>query len=156
MIEQGNILSQLKDIHQPQPVSWWPPAPGWFILIILILITCFTLGMLAYKAWRRYYRKRFALASLKSFKTQYQEQPETQIVAQASILLKRVMIARFGKAQIATLTDLEWLAFLDYVSKTDEYSQGVGKALLTIPYQATAQPVPELFVLIEKTMKRCL
>lgn len=156
MTKSSDLLSQLKDIHQPQPVSWWPPAPGWFILIILILITCFLLGMFAYKAWRRHYRKRFALTSLKNLKVQYQKQAETATIAQVSILLKRVMIARFGKSKIATLTDIEWLAFLDDVSKTDEYTQGTGQALLTMPYQATAQPVPELFVLIEKTMKRCL
>lgn len=34
-------LSQLRDIHLPEPVSWWPPAPGWWILAVIILATLF-------------------------------------------------------------------------------------------------------------------
>jgi len=151
-----NLLSQLKDIHQPQPVSWWPPAPGWFLLTLLILIVSFLLGMIIYKLWRRYYRKYFALKSLNRLNLQYQQNHETSIIAKTSTLLKRVMIAKYGKQQIACLTDIEWLIFLDYISNTNDYTQGVGKSLLTAPYQAKMEPKPELFTLIEKTFKRCL
>jgi len=29
-----NPLDQLRDIHLPEAISWWPMAPGWWILII--------------------------------------------------------------------------------------------------------------------------
>ena len=28
-----NPLDQLADIHLPDPVSWWPLAPGWWMLL---------------------------------------------------------------------------------------------------------------------------
>ena len=33
----ANPLSALKDIHLPEGVSLWPLAPGWYVIIILLL-----------------------------------------------------------------------------------------------------------------------
>ena len=30
-------LSQLRDIHLPEAVPWWPPAPGWWMLFALVI-----------------------------------------------------------------------------------------------------------------------
>ena len=36
-----NPLVNLKDIHLPSPVSFWPPAPGWWILAVLLISSLF-------------------------------------------------------------------------------------------------------------------
>ncbi len=37
-MEAEDPLSQLRDIHLPEPVTFWPPAPGWWFILLLILI----------------------------------------------------------------------------------------------------------------------
>lgn len=44
-------LAQLKDIHLPTPIGWWPLAPGWYILMGLIL---FLVIIFAYGVYKRY------------------------------------------------------------------------------------------------------
>jgi hypothetical protein len=60
-----NPLDQLRDIHLPEPVSSWPMAPGWWLLII---VGCLLTGWLIVVLYRRHsatlYRRQ-ALAQLK-------------------------------------------------------------------------------------------
>jgi hypothetical protein len=39
----------LRDIHLPAAISWWPPAPGWWLLAIAL-----TLGPLSVGLWWRW------------------------------------------------------------------------------------------------------
>ncbi|MAZ40021.1 MAG: hypothetical protein CMF49_07850 [Legionellales bacterium] len=153
---QNNLLSQLKDIHQPTPVSWWPPAIGWYLLVIVICITAFIIGKLLYKRWRKYIRKKCALAELKQLKIAYQNTPDVTYIAQAAVLLKRVMMIKYTRTQVASLTGERWLKILDFVDKSNAYTQGIGRELLSLPYQKNSEAKPELFILIEKTIRRCL
>jgi hypothetical protein len=44
----------LRDIHLPAEPSWWPPAPGWWLLSVLVLVVI----ALAAWIWRRQRRLR--------------------------------------------------------------------------------------------------
>ncbi|MEO6799673.1 MAG: DUF4381 domain-containing protein [Rhodanobacter sp.] len=39
----------LRDIHLPAEPSWWPPAPGWWLLAVLVLVAI----VLVVSKWRR-------------------------------------------------------------------------------------------------------
>ena len=62
------LLEQLRDVHLPEPVSWWPLAPGYWIVLALVVVV---LGMLAY--WLRHQPKR---------KTQHLKQAALREMAQ--------------------------------------------------------------------------
>ena len=37
---------ELRDIHLPEASLWWPPAPGWWISLALILLLAWLLPSL--------------------------------------------------------------------------------------------------------------
>jgi hypothetical protein len=40
-------LQDLRDVHLPDPISWWPPAFGWWMIMGLLIIG----GSLIIWAW---------------------------------------------------------------------------------------------------------
>ena len=43
----------IRDLHLPEPVGWWPLAPGWWLLITIAVLG---IGWLLLRALRRYRR----------------------------------------------------------------------------------------------------
>ena len=37
-MDSEELLEQLADIHLPVEISYWPPAPGWWILAVMLLV----------------------------------------------------------------------------------------------------------------------
>lgn len=144
-------FSQLYDIHLPPPVSWWPPAPGWWLLLILLLVTALTSYWLVRKHRHNRWRRQ-ALAEL----AQLQEESEESLVAQLSVLLRRVAISRYPQAEVASLTGEAWLAFLDEtLGDGTPFQSGAGRALLAGPYAARVEiDAPALLSLTERWIKR--
>ena len=48
-----NTLVSLKDIHLPPDVSFWPPAPGWWIMSVLFISSIFFGGLWFYKRYKK-------------------------------------------------------------------------------------------------------
>ena len=77
-------LAQLRDIHLPPPIEWWPPAPGWYVLALIVLGA--VVGLLYY-AWRIIKARRYRKYLIRQLDHAYDnEQPLTLIANQ---LLRR-------------------------------------------------------------------
>ena len=142
-------LDQLADIHLPASVSWWPLAPGWWLLLSLIL-----LGLVGYYFWRKhharnYYRK-LALHELHALNNEYQQQHDpAQYLQKLSVILKRTALSAQPVNFNASIKGDDWLAWLDAQCAAmkatqvqpiaDNFTQGSGRALLSGPYQKTPQ-----------------
>ena len=129
-------LQELRDVHMPDPISWWPPAYGWWMTIVLLLIV---VGVVL---WVRVYRqrtraRRVALAQLEQVKQQYAIHSDDHLaITQVSNLLRRYALAVFSRAHVAGLSGESWLKFLDHTGDTNQFSEGPGQSLRFGPYQA--------------------
>ena len=103
-------LQNLHDIVVPQPVPFWPPAPGWYVVLGLALLLVLRLVIRSVVRFRRNAYRRAALAELNTL-------PDSSAVAQqVAALLKRTALAAFPREQVASLTGSSWLDWLTETS----------------------------------------
>jgi len=128
----------LRDIHLPEPISWWPLAPGWWLLLVSALLILCAL-YLVIKIYRSRQLKRDITTELERIKQQFQQtQNKSQLAKSLSILLRRASISYYPKTNIAGLTGKHWLAYLDKtnikLSEKTSFKSNAGKVLLSAPY----------------------
>jgi hypothetical protein len=121
-------LAALRPLHAPQPIPWWPPAPGWWLLAALAL------GAAAWLVWwrRRMAPRSAALSELSSLASRSRDPVER--AAAVNRLLKRYALICWPHSGVASLTGEDWLAFLDEHGGAGDFSRGPGRILLTLPY----------------------
>ncbi len=126
----------LKDIHLPQAVGWWPPAPGWWLLALLIALAVALLFWL-YKILTR----KTAVKAAKKMLLEIQQnngQTDFEKLCAISALLRRTAISCYPRSETAALTGSDWLQFLDNSMPGRPFSEGSGKILIDAPYRRHA------------------
>ncbi len=148
-------LQDLRDVHLPDPISWWPPAFGWWMILVLIIIAVSVL-LWAKAYYRRTRPRRFALAQLKSVKQQYAQDLDDQwAIREVSHLLRRYALSVFSRSDVAGLSGKAWLKFLDDTGRTNQFSEGPGQSLQSGPYQAqVSTSASELLPLVEQWIQQ--
>lgn len=95
-------LANLRDIVEPPPVPWWPLAPGWWLLLMMVGLIVALVAIRQYRCWRANAYRRAALRELEGI---------DQLSAIAEIL-KRVALVAYPRAQVASLTGTAWVNWL--------------------------------------------
>ena len=108
-----DLLSQLRDIHTAAPVPWWPPAPGWWVLALLLL---FFLGWLGRRLLARYrvrQRRRQMLGWIDHLNESINPQRDPQAyLSTLNRIFKLVALRAFPDRQCAAMAGQEWVNFL--------------------------------------------
>lgn len=140
-------LLDLKDIHEPEAISGWPPAIGWWILAVSIPLLAIFLVWLYKKLTRKTAIKTAnkILAHIKQDATR----DSFQKLCDLSVLIRRVAISTSPRAQVAGLTGRQWLAFLDNSVKNAPFSEGIGQLLAEAPYRKSPPTELEISQLID-------
>lgn len=126
----------LRDLHPPDPVGWWPPAPGWWLLLLFLAGGLVWLARWYLHRRSRNAARRYALRKLEAYCDEYgQHGDAVRLGSQLSGLLRRTMLAYAPRADIAGLTGEEWLAWLDRDLEKPHFSEGDGRPLVEWPYR---------------------
>lgn len=129
----------LRDIHLPEPVSWWPLAPGWWLLAALIVV----LAVMLVRRHRQRRQLRFAQAQLEQALARWKEhQDGHRFASDVSVLLRRLAMSRFARRKVAGLTGSRWLEFLAAQAPgtvAEGFRKGAGKSLLEAPFNPQAR-----------------
>lgn len=126
----------LRDIHLPDPVGWWPPAPGWWLLSFVTLASiAFALWL-----WRRRQRSTIKKLALRELELIAADSGDVGAKPQRlAILLRRVCLSTYPREDVAGLAGDAWLSFLDGTLGDRRFSEGVGRLLLEAPYRRESE-----------------
>jgi hypothetical protein len=126
----------LRDIHLPGPISWWPPAPGWWILAALLIVGTILFALYIRYRQRRTRIRRVSLKEIDAIQEAFHaHKNSTRLVRELSVLLRRVCVSRYPRVDVASLTGAEWMSFLDRNRESKVFSEGAGIVLMTEPYR---------------------
>lgn len=107
----GNqVLGDIEHIIGPPPVDWYPPAPGWFALAVILLAFLLHYCGRRLKRWGRNRYRRDAVRMLGQL---HASEADPASVAAINRILKLVVLAAWPRQQVAALSGPGWAAFLD-------------------------------------------
>ncbi|MDH3505010.1 MAG: DUF4381 domain-containing protein [Nitrospirota bacterium] len=150
MPTSSSPLQELRDVHLPDPISLWPPAPGWWIIFgVVVAGAIVSLWILTYRRQTR--ARRLAMTELGAIKQHYDTHRDDQwLVQRLSAIVRRYAMATFPRTEVAGLVGISWLRFLDRTGRTNQFTDGVGNLLSSGPYQPQAAvSAAELVPLVE-------
>lgn len=96
----------LRDVHDVPAPALWPLAPGWWGVILVVVLAAMAL---AFVMWRARKRKQRAMARFDSALA-HATSPAQRLQAMSDLLRRA---ARSKRAHTETLSGTAWLAFLE-------------------------------------------
>ena len=128
-------LDRLHDIVVPPPVSWWPLAPGWYMVasVFVLGVAWGSIRIVRHYSANQYRRQ--ALAELKRLR-ELARQFGTLNNASGQVmeLLKQTALVAYSRENVAALTGEAWWQFLDKTGGGSRFVESAGATLGRLTY----------------------
>ena len=132
----ANNAPLLKDIHLPDSPGFWPLAPGWWILLALLFILSAWLILKLIRIAKQRKYQQIILDQYTVLEQNLLDYPDNKNIAAINIFLRQLAVNQYPRADIASLTGVKWLKFLDQSGSTQGFTSGAGKILAEAPYRS--------------------
>jgi len=110
-------------------VGWWPLAPGWWALAVLLLAAAVAAWL-----WQRSQPRRLRRAALRELaKLEATTVGDAALARALEHLVRRYAVARYGREAVAGLSGTRWLDFVVARGAT-QWQGDTGAALLQAAY----------------------
>ncbi|MFK8028700.1 MAG: DUF4381 domain-containing protein [Gammaproteobacteria bacterium] len=104
-------LDELRDIHLPEEIKWWPLAYGYWLLLALLLVA----AALWFRRYRQLAIRRASTVELRKLVAIYKQHNDAHELARGvNVLLRRTALSLKPREQTASLTGDAWM---DYVQE---------------------------------------
>ena len=147
---------ELRDIHAAAAPALWPPAPGWWLLAVLLIALLAVGSLWLLRRYRAYRLKRQIMDELDALSDSNIDINKEEFLMKLSILLRRIALRRYSREQVASLTGSDWLQFLDATGGNGDFEHGIGQVLEVGPYRPQNRELPagELLALARRWIKQ--
>ena len=134
---EQELLARLRDLHAPLEPPWWPPAPGWWLVLLATLVLGAIATRYAVPRLRRWRKRRRLLAALEAIARRHRAGAAgTSVAVDVSQLLRTATLERFPQSGVAGLHGKDWVAFLEARDRTPGRFDALHDALTVTPYRA--------------------
>jgi Tfp pilus assembly protein PilO len=140
-VNPADPLAELRDIHLPAEIGAWPPALGWWVLSLLLVISVLSAIYLFINWYKKTAYRRAALKELRQLEQKFQHSSASEFSAtdfqQALVeLLKRTTLTAFPRTEVAGLTGESWLLSLDETANIQAFNSDLGRRLVMDRFSA--------------------
>lgn len=132
------MLEDLRDVHQPGTVGWWPLAPGWWILAILIISAVVATILIRRHRSRITAFRKEALRLLGEAHQDWKNASDSSVyLGRCAAILRRVLLHQRGRKEVAHLSGDEWRQLLQAADA--QLSESSLNALLVEQYRSNPE-----------------
>lgn len=129
-------LEQLRDLSHPDAISFWPPAFGWWLLALLIIVGFILCLRILLRNHRRRAQRREAIKRIEAICARPQANPSIA-AEQLLTVLKQIALSTYdhSRTSLAGLHSERWAGFMDYSCSKKILDKATGEQLTQAIYQ---------------------
>ena len=136
-MDSEELLEQLADIHLPLEISYWPPAPGWWVLAFLLLAGIIFLFNRFFEHHTQRKICRYALSELENCLHNFSQDEgildanslRIRYVNSFNSVIRRVALVHFPEENVASLSGDAWVDFIRKKGNSPHITEEIAAAL---------------------------
>ena len=126
-------LQNLHPIVLPPEVGLWPPAPGWYLATLVLLLIGARIGSAVLRRWKRDRYRREGRQLLARVRSRFAS-GDRESLRELPVLLKAAALGGYPRQQVAGLYGDSWHTFLNSTTDRDLFSDSHLELLEQLSY----------------------